>query len=160
VFVALFVFVTNFAQATSSEDTQQAIRGLSELELVVDGLDSDAEKCGITASLIRDAFMFPVSSSRLNISNKASYVGPAFLIRVTTAQTPSLCVTALEFAVINYQLVKLDYKDDAPSWVTLRLWDNLWVSSSAPANHPQKIQRSVEASAKKFVTIWNIANKR
>jgi hypothetical protein len=157
--VALFVFVTNFAQA-GSKDTQKAIRGLSELELVIDGLDSDAGKCGITGSLIRDAFMFPVSSSRLNIVQNAP--APAFSISVTTipVRNGSQCITSLEVAVIHYQRVKLDYKDDEPSWVTLRLWDNGGaVFSSIPANHPRQIQQGVEDATKRFITIWNIANK-
>jgi hypothetical protein len=161
-FVALSVFATNFAQAqTSPENTQKAITGLSELKLLVDGLDADSQKCGITESLIRDAFMFPVSSSRLNIVSKASYAGPVFYIRVTTLdpRNSSQCVTSLEAEVINFQLVKLDYKDDEPSWVTVKLWDDIWVTSSNRADHPQKIQHAVENATKKFVTIWNIANK-
>jgi hypothetical protein len=160
--VALSVFVTNFAQAQMSpENTQKAIKGLSELELFIEDLDSASQKCGITESLIRDAFMFPVSSSRLNIVSKASYTRPAFYIRVTTLdpRNSSQCITMLEASVINYQLVKLDYKDDEPSRVILRLWEDAQVTNTTRSDHPRLIQRAVEAATKRFVTIWNIANK-
>jgi hypothetical protein len=154
----LYLLVTNFAQAMDPEDTQKAVRGLSEIQLLIVGLDPEAKKCGITPSLIRDAFMFPVSSSRLNIVDRTS--GPAFYIRVNTIFSQShRCITSMEAAVINYQPVKLDYKDDEPSRVELTLWSDRWVSFSSPSRHPQQVQQAVETSTKKFVTIWNNANK-
>jgi hypothetical protein len=61
----------------------------------------------------------------------------------------------VEFAVMNYQIVQLDYADEPPTWAWVRLWD--YTSLLVAGNHPltQQVRNAIE----KFLTTWNLANK-
>ena len=90
--VALLITETGTAQV-SEKDAQRALRGLTSIYLLVDDIDEEAKSCGITKSLIRDAFMFPASLSKIKISNDPVLTSSEFYVRVSSViqQNPTQC---------------------------------------------------------------------
>jgi hypothetical protein len=157
VLAAVCIFVADASSAQMGKNDTRALRGLKSIALLVEGLDEEAQRCGITESLIRDAFLFPISQSKIELSD--GKIGPKFWIRVTVViqRQPNQCVSSLELAVINYQRVQLDYTDEPPPWVMVRLWDDSWITVGP--QHAQRVRNAVENATKKFLTTWNLANK-
>lgn len=79
----LAIVPTHRALAQMGEHKADALRGLKSISLVVDSLDEDERRCGITEQLIRDAFLYPISQSRIPLSASESE-GPVFWVCVTT----------------------------------------------------------------------------
>jgi hypothetical protein len=82
--IAVCILVASAASAqmdkNDTPDHLDLLRGLKTINLVIEGADDDAQRCGITESLIRDAFLYPISQSKLQFSTIAH--GTAFLVRV------------------------------------------------------------------------------
>ena len=60
----IFVASTTSAQV-GSEGNSPALRGLKSIDLLIQGVDDEAQRCGITETLVRDAFLYPISQSKL-----------------------------------------------------------------------------------------------
>jgi hypothetical protein len=156
---ALWHASSNAVAQMGSEETRP-LRGLKSIRLSVEGIDDEAQKCGVTESLIREAFLFPLSQSRIKFTTDK--MAPLFWVRanVLIQERPGQCISSLELAVVNYQRVQLDYLDDRdepPVWAFVRLWDagTLLVGT----RHAERVRAAVENATKKFVTTWNLANR-
>lgn len=133
------------------------LRGLKQINLLIERLDNNSQTCGITEALIRDAFMFPVSSSRMQISN--AYDVPTFYIQVTTLHDRTgLCVSSINMRAYNFQSLKLTY-GTTKDYFKIELWSEGWVGYTQATRHGQRIRETIETLTKKFVTAWNLANK-
>ena len=148
--LALFTSSECWAQVTS-------LKGLKSIHLLVEELNEESQRCGITQPLIHDAFMFPASSSKMHISNDNTV--PIFYVHVLTILQGHLgwCVSHLRVELYTNQWVKLDYTDDA--WVHMRLWQEEVLITSKIEDHGQLIRNNVENLTKKFLTEWNLANR-
>jgi hypothetical protein len=149
-----------WAQATFRDTQRSILRGIKSISLRV-SLDGDAQRCGITESLIHDAFMFPASSSKIRVSNDA---WPKFVVYVATLnprQPAGGCSSHVTVEVVNYQDVKLDYagEDKPPVRVKVTLWEHSWSDLSGIETHGQIVRTSVEDATKKFLAEWNFANE-
>jgi hypothetical protein len=100
--LAIFLVVScSFARAQVSEKSaQHYLRGLPSIGLFVDGLDEQSQSCGITRSLISDAFRFPVSLSKLQLLNDPTPIEPTFYVLVTTMiqGVPNQCIFPVFFS--------------------------------------------------------------
>jgi hypothetical protein len=166
--MAVYIFVASAAGAQMDKgdaprglNHEDLLRGLKSIDLFIEGVDDEAQRCGITETLIRDAFLYPISQSKLQFSHHAG--GPTFLVRVTIViqERPNQCISFVETAVRNYQKVQLDYaKDDPPTWAWVSLWPGGWGEASLIVGEPaQRLRNWIENATKKFVTAWNLANK-
>jgi len=70
---ALCIVVASTASAQSNKirssfdsvRNTDALRGLKSIDLFIQGIDDKAQHCGITEALVRDAFAYPISQSKL-----------------------------------------------------------------------------------------------
>lgn len=146
--------------ATASAQDRNDLKDLRSVGLIVGGMDQDAQRCGFTRSLIRDAIAYPISSSKLDFSG--DYKGGAALnVRVTAmVQTQPLeCISEVDVDVFSIQQVQLDYSNQPARFFPVELWHDSWLSASPPEQHAQQIRTAIENAAKKLVTDWNLANK-
>jgi hypothetical protein len=129
----------NFALAQTNG--YPGLRGLSGLGFLVDGLDEDAKRCGLTKSAISDAFLYIASSAKFKITTEP--FSPQFLVHVGTLiqRKPGQCVTDLAIQVANYQKVNLDFGDKLTSFAWVELWKDNWIEVSDTGRHRQRVQR-------------------
>src|ERR1700693_3098564 len=122
--VVLLLCVGSVGAAQQAEE----LRGLTHLGLLVEGLDQEGQRCGITRDLIRDAIAYTISSSKLKFSDGDSN-GPKLYVRVgaRVQREPLKGVSNVWFDVVNLQKVQLDYTDEPPRYTVLQLWHDDWL---------------------------------
>ena len=154
--VGLLLCVVGGAVAQQREE----LKGLAHLGLLVEELDQDAQRCGITRSLIRDAIAYAISSSKLKFSDDNGS-GPKIYVRVgaLVQRQPVQCLSDVSLDVVNFQRVQLDYTDEPPRFVTIQLWHDDWLEVSIPEKHSQQVRSAIENATKKLVAAWYLANK-
>jgi hypothetical protein len=69
----------------ANAETIEKLRGLMSVRLIVPELDEDAKSCGLSQELVRDAVMFPASSSKLEFLD-ATGDGAVFEVVITTIE--------------------------------------------------------------------------
>jgi hypothetical protein len=142
----------------SRESSQKALVGLNSITLFVERLDDTDGACGITEESVRDAFLYPVSSSRLHFSEGLS--GPTFYVQILTIlqRQPRQCISSVMVKVFDFQSVPLDFSQRPAPEVAVVLWNDEMLRVSDLASHGGRIRTAVRESAEKFLTIWNLAN--
>jgi hypothetical protein len=142
----------------SQEGSQRALVGLDSIAFFVEPFDDDDKSCGITEALVRDAFLYPISSSRLHVSK--GFSGPVFDVRITTIlqRQPRQCFSSVTARVFDFQNVPVDFAHGAIREVALVLWDNERLLVSSPSDHSGRIRTAVRESTEKFLMRWNLAN--
>jgi hypothetical protein len=160
--IRLFISVVLLLCVGGGAVAQQAeeLRGLTRLGLLVEGIDQEAQRCGITRNLIRDAIAYTISSSKLKFSDDDSS-GPKLYVRVgaLVQRQPVQCFSNVSFDVVNIQKVQLDYRDEPPSYTVLQLWHDDWLEVSVPEKHSQQVRVAIENATKKLIAAWYLANK-
>jgi hypothetical protein len=133
------------------------LHGITSIGLVVE-LHEDAKRCGISKSTITDVFMYVASTADLPTTSET--IGPQVIVRLNTLfqPQPGQCISNLTMEVGNYQQVTLDYGDHQSPFVWVVLWRDAWLTVSIAERHDAKIRSTVEASTKKLVTAWRLAN--
>jgi hypothetical protein len=138
---------------------EPGLKGLTEVELVIEKLSADSQACGITEQSIRDAFTFPVSSTALKISKPSITNHPVFYIKVITIREDAgRCTSAIQFRVFEFRLIKPDFSDLSRS-AAVEYWHDNWLGFSGQSQHNKMIRDDVEAATKRFLTKWNLDNK-
>lgn len=153
--IAVCLFLSaGFAHAETKNTG--SLNGLTEVELIIENLDAEAQDCRITPQLIENAFMFPASSTALKIPKEAS---TAFYISIMTIHEKSgRCSSLIQFRLYGFQLVKPLFSD-LPRFAKVVFWDDYWMGFSNQNEHKKTIRDAVEVVTKKFLTKWNLDNK-
>jgi hypothetical protein len=144
----------------ANAETIEKLRGLMSVRLIVPELDEDAKSCGLSQELVRDAVMFPASSSKLEFLD-ATGDGAVFEVVITTMvqERPVQCITNLAINVWIVERVKFDYAPDAIRYAAVTMWFSGAICVSVATKHPQMLRTAIENKTKKFLTDWNLANK-
>jgi hypothetical protein len=123
-------------------------------------LDQEAQRCGITRDLIRDAIAYTISSSKLKFSDD-NRSGPKIYVdvEVLMQDKPVQCFSVVSLDVLTFQTVQLDYLDEPPRLFAIQLWHNASLGVSIPERHSQQVQYAIEKATKKLVAAWYLANK-
>jgi hypothetical protein len=142
------------AQTNRSGD----LKGMTKIHLLIETLTDDAKACGITKELIRDAFMYPASSSRLQITSDPD--SPIFYIQVSTLRLnpEGICFSSVYYESYNSQFVQPDFAP-TPKLYDVVFWKTGSVFFSVNNRHTQLVRENVEDYTKRFLTIWNLDNK-
>jgi S1-C subfamily serine protease len=148
------IFIANQSQA---QTTNSLLRGLSKIEVIVEGLDKDDRVCGLTDQGVRAAAMFPLSSAKLEVVSSAR---ASFYVNVNTLYLSPIesCVSTVQVRLYVYQNVTLDFSGDE-KFVEVRLWSSGSIISSERTKHTRRISESIEDHTKKFITDWNLDNR-
>jgi hypothetical protein len=134
-----------------------ALRGVSQWQILVENVDSNSQSCGITKDKIRNAALYPRSSAKFEIVDDAA---SAISISVSTLAPSSthLCFTVIRLTAQAVQSVRLDVSD-MDATVLIILWEKSSILSTVRDEHSRHVTESIEDLAKKFVIDWNLDNK-
>ena len=133
-FVAYLFLANGFAHA-------QSLQGLSKIQLVIEDPDKDkgATACGITNKLIKDAFMYPVSASALQVTNDPA--APIFYIQPATLKLPVGCFTSINFQLYENQYVKPTFAEGPSRPAEVVYWEDTFVVAASEENRHSKRNR-------------------
>jgi hypothetical protein len=158
---ALGLLMLGSAALGEAGETREPLRGITAVRLKPLGVDREAERCGITESLVREAIMFPASMSKLRITDQGGFLSPVLLITVSVLHLDrdDQCFSSVRLELLNNQQIKLDFSNEPPVWVDVLLWRNTWIFASSASRHPLQLRTAIESQTKKFLADWSLANK-
>ena len=152
------IFILLCLATTTAHAQSPGLSGLKEIHLLIEGLSKDAEACGITQQLIRDAFMYPASGAKFNVVDTTA--APTFYIQISTLRLHPIsgCASSINAQVYVTQNVTLDFSNTGV-FAEVVLWNGSYLVSGSPADHPTQVKEDVEDLTKEFITKWNLSNK-
>ena len=134
------------------------LSGINEISLLIEDLDDTAKDCRITQDLVRDAFMYPVSSARFVVKEQAD---PRMYLNITTltANQRQLCISNLrmEFGLYEYVTPRASGRR---IFALIELWGKGYMRSSTLSDHGRTVREAIERGTKQFITDWNLDNKQ
>jgi hypothetical protein len=157
-YLALAGVVAPVLSASAQAQTlNNVLRGLSEVNLIIEELDTASTICRLTESLFRNAVKYPVSFTKLRLNLDSSEI---FYVRISTLyfQSDSACVSSIEVQVYSYESASLNFSGrDIRGQV--RLWENGSLISSDLPSHAERVKQQIEDITKRFITDMNMDNK-
>jgi hypothetical protein len=156
--IAMCLFMTAGFGHARAESYVGSLTGVTKIELLIEDLDANNKACGITEEIIRDAFMYPASSSRLQIA-RDDPSAPFFYIQVTTLHSNvGACASHIHYQLYFHQLVQPVFTP-SPRNLDMVFWNEGSIMMSQQNQHAQMVKENVENYTKKFLTKWNFDNK-
>ena len=125
-----------------------ALKGVKETTIVIERLDEDHVKCGITENMIDAAVRIPISNSRLKITNRQT--SGFIYVNVGALSFENFCVVSIQltyakFIISENESGRFWFKSHLMSWnrndIGLRVTDRL------------------EALTKELIAAWLKANQ-
>jgi hypothetical protein len=154
IFIIAICLLGSVHQARS-EVTDQRLKDVKQITLLVEELHKDSTYCGVTKDFIREAFMYPASSARFKVVGSSPAV---FYINVNTGRAGDDCFSAIDIQLYMYQRVKLQLSNRIV-YDDVVLWSTGGILGSDRSTHGQKIREAVEEYTKRFIPQWNLDNK-
>jgi hypothetical protein len=153
--VACLCVSASFANAQDNT----LLSGLKRINLLIENLTNDAQSCGITNALVREAFMYPASSARFSVEQGSSI--PTFYILITTVRTQNgICASSVKVEVYSFEMVKLTFSGRSDFAAKVALWQFDWLGIDFdPHIHGEAIKKILDEATRSFITDWNLANK-
>ena len=148
----------SFSLQAEAQMPSNALRGLSQIHLVIEPLNGNDITCGLTEEAIRAAVLFPASSARFQITNP--FVPTVLYVQTTTLffGPQHSCVTNINMRVYSWQEVTLNFSG-GNAFARIELWNTGYIIGGPQSGHPRRIAQVIEDLTKKFVTDWNFDNK-
>ena len=144
----------------SAQTIGNQLRNAKQFDFVVEDIDKAAEACGITNAMVRDAFNFPASSAAFEIVKwRAGLPTIHFQIVTIHSLKTSQCFSMIELGIIAIENVRMSYSN-ADVMSTIMIWTSTEIHYSAQARHEQNSRQIVENLTKRFITAWNLDNKK
>jgi hypothetical protein len=145
--VVLAAILLSVSLGAHAQTQSQPVRGLSQLKIKIDELDSNSVRCGLTEDGIGKAILYPASSARFQMSDSAV---TDFSVSLSTLyfERADACVTDIVVVVRSYQTGTLK-----------AVWTRSIHLSGARAGYQQRSLQAIEDLTRDLVTDWNSANK-
>jgi hypothetical protein len=149
--------IVSISQQSQGQTRNHLLKGLHEVEIIVEELSESNKACGINEDAVFDAIKYPVSSSNLRIQPLAPVV---IYVQITSIfdRADNGCFSNIEVRAYDPQSVTLDFSG-ADKFVSVLLWRKnvaLWGSRD---RHPHFVTETVEQYVKKFIIDWKLDNK-
>ena len=127
----------------------QALKGVREVAILIESLDEDASKCGLSEDLLDAAARLTLSNSKIKVVGLESGSGYVYT-RVTVLNVADICIGHLE---VSYHKFATSEKQVGEFWRKGKL------ISRAKMEFSKVISQDAEAYAKQFLSAWLKANQ-
>jgi hypothetical protein len=134
-----------------------ALKGLTRLGVVVEGLGSQAAACGLTDAAVEAAVSARLADAGLRVvrnSDEDTYL----YVNVISGSLPNGCVSRYDVILYTHTTATLSYRD-GPVLVQVSLLNKGGIAGGAPAGHGATVLRGVEEYVDAFVARIRDANK-
>ena len=125
-----------------------ALKGVAETSIVIEELDEDHVKCGITENMIDAAVRIPISNSKLKITNRRS--SGMIYVNVGAISMGNNCVVAIQ---LTYAKFIASENDLGRFWFKSRLLS--WNRNDVGL----RVTNWLEASTKELIAEWLKVNQ-
>ncbi len=134
-----------------------ALKGLTRLGVVVEGLGSQAAACGLTDSSVEAAVSKRLTEAGLRVvrnSDEDTYL----YVNVISGSLPNGCVSRYDVILYTHTTATLSYRD-RPVLVQVSLLNKGGITGGAAAGHGAAVLREVEEYVDAFVARIRDANR-
>lgn len=143
------LIVVTFALLSSFGVSADVMRGVKEITILVEGLDSDASSCNISTDMIDASVRLPLSNSRIKIVRKEEYPDAYLYAYVMTIDSGAMCRMYVELAYYKFINVEKKYG---------QFWRKNVLLSNNKATAGKVVADDLEAFTKQFISAWLKAN--
>ncbi len=146
--------------ASSATWANDMLRGVNNLSLVIESLDSDAMECGVTKTDIEMGVRFILQQSKIRLSKEARggmiYVGT--IVGKTGGGSTLFCIATFSMEVAVMGTVRtVEYGVLKEDLVTL--WSQRTLLSLPRQAPGKKTSEAIEGLAKRLVVDWSKVNQ-
>lgn len=135
-----------------------ALRGLTELGLVVEDLGSQAAACGLKQATIEQAVARQLSDAGFKVTRNGDEDTYVYVNVITTTTSAGLCVSRYDASVTSHAVATLSHQQ-APVLVEVSLLHKGGLAGGAPAGHGQAVLQGIQQFVEGFVTRIRDAGK-
>ncbi len=153
-FLAAAIIGTLITQAHAAAYISPALGLIDDFTLVVEALDRDSQRCGLSQTLIQNAIRYPVVKSGLKIVAGGSPAIFDVLLGTKVTLNGSTCVTSCELKISIY--LPVAFKDKSFSGEVL-LWEDGGFVVSPLHQHADRMRSELEQDAKDIIVNWSDA---
>lgn len=154
---ALLLFGALARPAQVKEIDLAPLRGLDQVQVLVEELDADAQRCGLTKDSLQLAASRTLVDGGIKVSPDASVI---FYLNVNVAATPDgLCVAAVNTSARLFLNVTLPYATK-PALVAVQVWDTGTLLSGSKFDAETRFVAPVRRLVDEFVTKVKLANQK
>ena len=140
-----------FCAAVHAQNERASLRGITSVGILVEGLDGDAQKCGITEDALDAAVRLPLSNSRIKVNNgnlKLEYLYVNVKV-VNATNDYSRCAADISLAFTKYVQSERDHGV---------FWEKSSIVIGPSAYVSRSANEHLEGFTKQFVAAWLKAN--
>ncbi len=137
-----------------SQTPYNTLKGIKEVEVLIEGLGGAEKKCGLSKSGLRSAVLFPIATSQLKVVDQAS-------IKVYENATAvhhgsiDLCEAKYQVQLYTKQQTLIN-ATNIYRRVELNLWDRGGVISGPKGTFEKLLRDTIEDLAKELVVDWSL----
>jgi hypothetical protein len=126
---------------------QGALVGVRSIGILVEDLDNDAQRCGVTKDALDAAVRLPMSNSRIKFLNG---MGPYLYVRASfMVLSSSTCVASYSLSFNKFIPSEKD---------TGEFWGRGGMTSGSSSYVSQSVNDKIEGLTKQFIAAWLKAN--
>lgn len=145
------------APSTIDQRPDAALKGLTRLGVVVEGIDSAATKCGLSQQALETAVAARLTGGGFRVARNTDEDSYFYVNINTVTAGPALCVSRYDVTLYSNTAARLEHTA-APVPVQVELLRRGGIAGGAPAGHGDGVQKSVLAYVDQFVTRVKGAN--
>jgi hypothetical protein len=145
--VVAVVLMCHPTKAVAQSSTNGGLRGLSGVEILVEGLDEEAARpCNVSKDALDAAVRLPLANSQLRVLAKAS---PYVYVNVTVMRVNGGCAATYKVSVRRWSTEFLDY---------VVVWNRGGMLSGPAYDFGVRTSSGVEELTKMLIAAWLQAN--
>lgn len=143
------LIIVTFALLSSFAVSADVLRGVKEIQILVEGLDEDASKCNISKDMIDASVRLPLSNSRIKIARYEDLPDSYLYAYVMVIDSGTVCRMYVELAYLKF--INSERKLG-------QFWRKNVLLSNNKASTAKAVGDEFEAFTKQFVSAWLKAN--
>jgi hypothetical protein len=146
----------------TAQTSTHSLEGLRAVNVLVEYIDDDAKKCGLTEQGIFRAAMAPLSGSALNVGKametSSIYNAATFYVQTNTVRFKADCVTNTTIRVYDHASAEPPSLNRSIR-AEVHLWSTGNMAGSPKHDHRKTVETAIEQLTKMFLNDWNLSNK-
>lgn len=142
---------------TVDQRPDAALKGLTRLGVVIEGVDAAATKCGLSQQSLESAVAARLTAGGFRVVRNTDDDSYLYVNVNTVTAGPALCVSRYDVTLYSNTTARLEHTT-APVLVQVELLHRGGIAGGAPAGHGEGVQKSVLAYVDQFVTRVKSAN--
>ena len=140
--------------AQNSKDTRDSLRGISAVRVVVEDVDSDAAKDGLTTEQLRTDVELRLRRAGLKVDSE-NYLLPYVYVRVQTINNEGLYACGVEVSLTQWVTAKISHAD-----VLAKTWSVNGIAIVGASKMSAGVRGNVADFVDKFLNAWLEVNPK